>query len=273
MTEGYFGNYTGPYWSDGKFQTSVEFGESDPQSEWDYLSYLHDTAYARYEDAAHREAADQLYNERAKQLIGRFPQLAGNFVEYGNMGHRQTKKFLNAVGTGFKYLGPIGALGGAIYFQGKNMIEANQRMKGTYLKQERGDIEKLYAGNPKEAWAEEKGYAWRPAPRKNQVAPAPVNAGQTREEQPITTKLSERIKKAAAKLTKERNRETEPARVHPESNVFSKEMIDSQRRRLENYQKLRAAAAGRQVAGIEKKKKKKGNVRRAVVIDPYLHLR
>ena len=158
QVEGYAGNYTGPYWSDGKFQESVDFGESDPQFELDYLAYLHDTAYARYKDSAHREAADQLFNERAKELVGKYPHLAGNLVEYGNMGGRQTTKFLNRLKQGFAVGGLAGLLGGAIYFQGENMIEANQRMKGTYLKKERDELNKLYEQDPKKEWAEKKGF-------------------------------------------------------------------------------------------------------------------
>jgi hypothetical protein len=275
--EGYAGNYTGPYWSDGKLQESVEFGELDPQSELDYLSYQHDTAYAHYKDKAHREAADQIYNARAKQLAGQFPGIAGGIVEYGNMGQRQTSKFLDRIGTGFKYGGPLGALGGAIYFQGENMIESNKRMKGTYLQKEKQEIEKLYAQDPKKDWAEKKGYSWKPKAENNRAERAPTNAGQTRAEHTTTTKLDkpsllDKVKKVASQLTKERNRKSQSARVQPEETVSHQALIDSQRRRLVNYRQLHAAAVHPNPGGT-KKKKKKGNVRRAVVIDPYLHLR
>ncbi len=291
--EGFAGNYTGPYWSDGKFQESVEFGELDPASELDYQSYLHDTAYAHYKDSAHREAADQLYNARAKELVGKHPELAGRLVEYGNMVGRQTSKFKDRLGKGFATAGPFGALAGAIYFQAENMIESNKRMKGTYLKKELAELEKLYEQDPKKQWAENKGYKWRSQSEKPRAERAPTNAGQTTTEHTPTAKVKnsepskvtkaettakvnkpgflDRITKAASQLVAERNQKSQSARVHPEKKD-PEALIESQRKRLVNYRALHAAAVSPS-PGAQKKKKKKGNVRRAVVIDPYLHLR
>lgn len=306
--EGYAGSYTGPYWSDGKFQESVEFGELDPQSELDYLSYLHDTAYAHYKDSAHREAADQLYNERAKELAGRHPEIIGNIVEYGNMGGRQTAKLWDRLKKGFSVAGPLGMLGGAIYFQGENMVESNKRMKGTYLKKERGELEKLYGQDPKKEWVAKNGYKWKSQSEKPRAERAPTNAGETKSEHTTTATMSKpkakvslpgvfgrlskvlpttgndkpkedkpsivgRIMKAASQLGKEPHRKSQSARVQPENKVSHEALIDSQRKRLVNYRQLHAAAVDPNPGAHHKRKKKKGNLRKAVKIDPYLHLR
>lgn len=45
----FHGNYCGPWWSDGKFQTSV-VGLSEPIDEFDRTCQLHDASYARHEN-------------------------------------------------------------------------------------------------------------------------------------------------------------------------------------------------------------------------------
>ncbi len=144
--------YTGPYISDNKFQTSTEFGEHEAKEELAYLSRMHDTAYAHFEDRNHREAADRLYNERAKELVGRFPHLAGNAVMYGNYAKRQFED-----GLGYASWGPLGLA----YWAGKNMVNANKMLNGTYLKKETGDVLDLYQKDPQaekyEKWAYGKG--------------------------------------------------------------------------------------------------------------------
>lgn len=143
--EQFSGNYTGPYWSDGKLQTSVEFGSMDPQSELDKLSRLHDSAYAHYADRGHREAADEIYARDAKVLAGKFPELAGNIVMYGNYGARQSKQLSADFGT----LGPLGL----IKFAGGNLLNAHKMLNGTYLKKEKGDIERFYGTDPRKGQA------------------------------------------------------------------------------------------------------------------------
>lgn len=140
--EQFSGNYTGPYWSDGKFQTSVEFGSTDPQSELDKLSRLHDSAYARYVDRNHREAADEIYARDAKVLAGKFPELAGNIVQYGNYASRQAKQLASDVGYGFN-------LPGALKFAATNVYNANKMLNGTYLSKEKRDIEEYYNTDPR----------------------------------------------------------------------------------------------------------------------------
>ena len=62
------GNYVGPYWSDGKLQSSVEWGTANPIDELDNLARQHDAAYAHWTDRAHREAADKLFADEAQKL-------------------------------------------------------------------------------------------------------------------------------------------------------------------------------------------------------------
>ncbi len=70
-------DYIGPYISNGKLQESVEFGDIRPTSSAEYHSRLHDSAYAKYKDRAHRRAADYIYD---KSLGGAL----GKTVLYGN---------------------------------------------------------------------------------------------------------------------------------------------------------------------------------------------
>lgn len=145
----YTGNYTGPHWSDGKYQESVEWGDSNPQSDLDYLSRQHDSAYARFKDTKHREAADKIYHDEAKKLTGKFPQLAGNLVLYGNHVGRQGEKLYTNAKTGAMFGGPLGALAGAIYTAGGNIVDNMSRINGTYLKKEMADIQKYYESDPR----------------------------------------------------------------------------------------------------------------------------
>ncbi len=149
------GNYVGPYWSDGKLQESVEWGEKTPTDALDALARQHDAAYAHFKDDKHREAADMVFAEEAKKLKQKYgsnwasdPKIAARFVEYGNHTTRQLKK-LAAIGT----LGPA-ALPSLIYHAASNMIDNHKRIKGTYLKNEVGDIRKFYAQDPAEGRAQ-----------------------------------------------------------------------------------------------------------------------
>lgn len=110
-------NYTGPYISNGKFQESVAFGDVAPKDALDALSRLHDSAYAKYKDQAHRMAADALYEKETKKLVGLFPEIAGDLVLYGNQIARSSSNLLNGFG-----------LPGLIYGGVKNMIVMNDYM-------------------------------------------------------------------------------------------------------------------------------------------------
>ncbi len=71
--------YCGPYWSEGKFQASVE-GTFIPDDPLDYQCYVHDRAYARGEDL---EVADNNFHDN---VIGLGPRgfVYGKAVKYGN---------------------------------------------------------------------------------------------------------------------------------------------------------------------------------------------
>ncbi len=268
--EGFSGNYTGPYWSDGKLQESVEFGTEDPKSELDYLSRLHDTAYAHYKDDAHREAADEIYERDAKRLVGRFPHLAGDLVLHGNRTSRAAKRLAGDVGK-FSMLGPMGALLGAAKFQIGNMITSHKMIKGTHLAKEKADIQALYDRDPQKGKWSELSSAYNKPPLKRSirmdrvsVKPAPPQAGETK---PAHDQAPETGRREG-----ETHRKTKVAPAPPApKNVEN--LVANQAKRLQHYRNLHAAAIGPHPAAAYKRKKKKGNVRAAVVIDPYLHLR
>jgi len=101
-------NYTGPYWSDGKLQSSVEFGQSAPLSALDAESRLHDSAYKHYEDLEHRMAADAIYDSRVEKLGG-LAKFAGMAALYGN----QTLRAGSNLADYAKY-GPLGLVVGSL---------------------------------------------------------------------------------------------------------------------------------------------------------------
>lgn len=102
-------SYTGPYWSDGKLQSSVEFGKTPPGSALDAESRLHDSAYAHYQDLQHRMAADEIYEMNTRNL-GITGNLAGKAVVYGN----QTIRSGMNLGTNVMKYGPLGLVVGAV---------------------------------------------------------------------------------------------------------------------------------------------------------------
>jgi hypothetical protein len=77
--------YTGPYYSNGKFQNSVAFGSALPTDYTSSQSRLHDSAYAYYPDDRHRVAADWIYS----QLLSRDDSIKSSIVRnlplYGNL--------------------------------------------------------------------------------------------------------------------------------------------------------------------------------------------
>jgi len=141
------GNYTGPYWSDGKVQPSVEFGTADPKTDLDKLSRLHDTAYAHYKDRAHREAADAIYAEEARKLVGKFPHLAADVVQYGNYTGRQASKLASDIGK-FSFIPGLGPVYGMAKFAIGNIKDSQSRINGTYLQKERAAVQALYSRDP-----------------------------------------------------------------------------------------------------------------------------
>jgi hypothetical protein len=139
-------NYTGPYISNGKFQKSVSFGDRAPLTVLDSYSRLHDTVYALYEPGIKRKAADSIYHDRASQLPGALPSLAGDAVLYGNAGLHSLGNLATSVGTGFKYGGPIGAFGGLVYGGVENMIDLYDYM--THADEAKKDVLKLESLDP-----------------------------------------------------------------------------------------------------------------------------
>jgi hypothetical protein len=76
-------NYTGPFLSDGKFQSSVAYGKAPPKSMLDRLSRDHDTAYALAKSDLDRRKADKIYYAATRRMSW-FPRFAGDIVLYGN---------------------------------------------------------------------------------------------------------------------------------------------------------------------------------------------
>lgn len=117
-------NYIGPYWSDGKWQESVEFGDANPMSQVDAASRLHDSAYAHYKDEKHRIAADQIYSETLKKLKEKYSGLA-DVPLYGNYTKNRVKEFGSNFAEGFKVGGLAGGLGSLVYTGVKGIVRLN----------------------------------------------------------------------------------------------------------------------------------------------------
>jgi len=126
----YLGNYIGPHWSDGKYQESVEWGDSDPQDELDLLAYYHDSSYARFKDKYHRAAADKAFYEQASAIPGALAKLAGNSVLYGNYTKDRLSNMLSSVKTGTTLGGPLGGVLGLVYSGVKGIVDLNDRLPG-----------------------------------------------------------------------------------------------------------------------------------------------
>ncbi len=144
------GNYVGPYWSNGKLQESVEWGDKPALNELDELARQHDAAYAHFKDERHREAADAIFADGAEKLKKKYgsklaenPQFAAAMVRYGNHTKRQFAKLAKS-GMFIPGLAPL-----AIFKYGyDNFKEMNARIKGTHLKAERSDVEQFFKTDP-----------------------------------------------------------------------------------------------------------------------------
>jgi len=117
-------NYIGPYWSDGKWQESVEFGDKPALSGVDAASRLHDSAYAHYTDEAHRIAADEIYSDTLRKLNEPLAGLA-DVPLYGNYVKNRVSEYGSDFLTGFKYAGLLGGLGSLVYNGIKGIIRSN----------------------------------------------------------------------------------------------------------------------------------------------------
>ncbi len=76
--------YTGPYWSNGRIQQSVEFGDAFPRTWTGYNSRLHDSAFKHFPDARHRMAADYIYRQSLRLDDTKFGQMVRNMPFIGN---------------------------------------------------------------------------------------------------------------------------------------------------------------------------------------------
>jgi len=143
-----FGNYIGPYWSDGKFQNSVAFGQAEVTSVLDYLARFHDSVYAVYKDREHREASDIFFNDIAQTLKSNFAHVAGTSVLYGNYLARQMSNVASEVKTRLQ----AGDFPGAVVTLAStgfgNIKEASRLTNEKYLRNEWNHIKELYRNNP-----------------------------------------------------------------------------------------------------------------------------
>jgi len=138
-------NYTGPGWSNGKQQESVEFGDLPPLSYGDSQSRLHDSAYAHFGDKWHREAADAIYRDRLKDESGAYGYI-GHAPLYGNYAQAQAKNLMQNVYTGVKLAGPVGAFFGALAHEAQYLFDQNHRLGG--LAKERKEVLDYYGTDP-----------------------------------------------------------------------------------------------------------------------------
>ncbi len=225
----YTGNYTGPYWSNGKVQESVEWGDADPQSELDYLSRQHDSAYAKFKDEKHRAAADLIYNREAQKLKEKFPSLAGNLVLYGNYAARKAKETLSNARFGVP---------GLVYTAAGNIVDSMKMINGTYLKKELADVSEYYTTDP------------------HKKVRKPVgSAGELKgEPSKLLRQNAERNFVAHQELAR-RDSVSRDNKVAPLPKVSStdqrkEDLIASQARRFENYANLKKAAENSQKEDI-----------------------
>ncbi len=85
-------NYCGPYWSSGKFQSSVATGV-EPVSELDRACQMHDRAYALAKNQQDLVVADNKFYNDTKKLGFRGP-LYGALVKYGNKAARDSMAYV-----------------------------------------------------------------------------------------------------------------------------------------------------------------------------------
>jgi len=212
------GNYVGPYWSDGKVQPSVEWGDAPTLSPLDQLARQHDAVWAHWPDARHRAAADAIFAKEARKLgyTGRLsasnPGLAGDVVEYGNY---TKNKFASTVKNYLTY-GPLGLVKQGL----ENIYEMHKRLKGEYGTKETADVMAFLTTDPK----------------RNTVA----HGGTRSSDRPVDRRPSE---PAPPRKPAGPGKELVPPKRGPMARVVDEALvIDAQRKHFDNYQKLHAAA-------------------------------
>jgi hypothetical protein len=94
----YFDNYTGPSWSDGKFQGSTAKGRNPALTRLDVHSKKHDERYATCDSLECLDAADDAYYESTRGMSF-VPRVIGLMPKYGN---RPLRIVYKALGLGYK---------------------------------------------------------------------------------------------------------------------------------------------------------------------------
>jgi len=145
----YSDNYTGPYYSDGKYQESVPFGDAPADTPLAQQSRLHDTAYYYYKDDLHRKAADEIYYNNLKDIDDPATVVARNAVRHGNVAVDAGSRLAHNVAVGTNLLGPLGAIGGLVYTGLQNIHKASQMLPGGAYDKAKSDVLSLYATDPK----------------------------------------------------------------------------------------------------------------------------
>jgi len=139
-------NYTGPFWSDGKLQESVAFGNKMPLNDLDRASRLHDSAYARFKDERHRLAADSIYQESLGRIDGTAAKLLAGVPLYGNYTKNRIVGYGEAMASGLKFGGLPGALGGLLVHGVKSIHQLHdQLLNGDKYKK---TVREYYATDP-----------------------------------------------------------------------------------------------------------------------------
>ncbi len=255
--EQFTGNYTGPYWSDGKLQESVAFGQSEAASELDALSRLHDTAYAVYKDRAHRAAADRIYYEESQKLKGMFPSLAGHAVLYGNQMSEKASDIHH----------PFFPVADLVYHGIKTLFGSKPKSDEALEKQIRQDIQRLYMEDPKNTC---KAGGCRP--------PTNVEGPPRGNSKPLMRPLEglrATIANSVGKVTKAVSTISKTAKT-PKIAVETKEqrnerLVQGQQRKFANYQNTYLQSLVPSGVPNRKRKKKKKNLHRATrILPPHL---
>lgn len=89
----YTDNYTGPYWSDGKFQKSVVSGRKKPMTLLDSYSEEHDKWSALCKSDACLNAADDLYELQTSNMSF-FPRMIGKIPKTFNKPARELMRWV-----------------------------------------------------------------------------------------------------------------------------------------------------------------------------------
>jgi hypothetical protein len=139
-------NYTGPYWSDGKFQESVQFGATAPLTDLDRASRLHDSAYAKFKDESHRIAADIIYQDTLKTIDSASARLIRGLPVYGNYTKNRAYEYGEALASGMKFGGLPGAVGGLAVAAVRNVFRQNDLLIN--LDKYKAEVRDYYATDP-----------------------------------------------------------------------------------------------------------------------------